>query len=143
MVAVLVLTPVWGVHHTEKIDGQRHGSLPHGQSYCLQPVSRADEGSFLFLLWSGDISEWELHSYTVRLRSSLNPAGFYVTSVKLTFHVFRLYEHYLYKLFIPCIILTLAAFCLQLIPIESDSGLGDRIQCAFTMFRKFLTSNLL
>ena len=55
-------------------------------------------------------------------------------SVKLTFHVFRLYEYYLYKLFIPCIILTLAAFCLQLIPIESDSGLADRISCSFTMF---------
>ena len=123
------------ISHWSTEDRTRAGSLASGQSYTLQPIVRTREGRFLFLLWDGRVSEWELHSYDVKLRRSQNrEAGFVATSARISFHCVRKYEYYLCKIFAPLFMLTLASFVLQLIPISSDSGLSDRIQASFTMF---------
>ena len=88
------------ISHWRQLDGTRRGSLPRGYSYIVQPVSRAEEGQLLWLHWDGTIFEWLFHSYSMQLSRSINPAGFTATRFELTLHVYRKFEHYLYKVVI-------------------------------------------
>lgn len=126
------LSPEWvSISHWRQLDGGRFGSLPLGQSYQLVPIRRKNEGAFLMMFFSGQINEWELHSYTTGVSSSKNPAGFTLTLVSVQFNIVRRYPYYLSKIVVP---LCFLAVCSHLIHFLPCSELGDRLANTFTMF---------
>ena len=124
------------ISHWSTHDGSLRGSVPRGQAYSLQPVTRDGEGDFLMSFWDGNLSEWHLNNCEVSLKpKEFKQAGFVATDIIFSFNMSRSYESYMAKFFGPLFAMTLTSFALHMIPIAEDGeGMGDRINCSFTMF---------
>jgi hypothetical protein len=49
-------------------DGTLRGSKAKGKSYQMRPVQEPNEGKWLWLRWSGEVPEWELHGVSTKLK---------------------------------------------------------------------------
>lgn len=85
------------ISHWSQCAGPRFGSLAHGQSYTLHPVSRANEGRLIWMMWDGRMPEWELHSYAIQTACSHHLAGFVLMLLCLDLYVTRKHGFYFEK----------------------------------------------
>lgn len=119
------------ISHWSQCAGPRFGSLAHGQSYTLHPVSRANEGRLIWMMWDGRMPEWELHSYAIQTVCSHHLAGFVLMLLCLDLYVTRKHGFYFEKVLLPLIALTYGSFLLHLVP---PQDIQDRMNGMFTLF---------
>ena len=92
----------------ESLDGSRKGNSAKGKSYQLRRICAEGEGTFLHLMWSGRIAEWQLHGISSKIveHEVVRSGCAEVTDIQLSFHVSRKSGYYFWKALVPLYLLT-------------------------------------
>ena len=129
---IQTLAPEWvSISHWRQLDGSRAGSLPQGQSYHLVPVWREGEGQPVTMFFTGTITEWALHSYTIEVTSKKHGAGFTISAISVQFTLSRDHTFYLSRIVAPLTVLTIAAHLNHGLPPEELASRLANVHTAF------------
>ena len=115
-------------------DGTLRGSKAKGKSYQMRPVQEPNEGKWLWLRWSGEVPEWELHGVSTKLKEEEPSSnGQELTRVWVNFHVSRKSGYYFWKALLPLYLLT--ALSMGTFHFSTDN-LSDRYGMMQQSFRR-------